>query len=96
MATKDFPSTIEGVSTDWLTGVLQGSGFDGAEITDMQVEVIGEGVGIMGLLYRVQLSYSETSSKEAPDSVVIKVPSSHEQTRHITRAFMLYGKEICL
>ena len=50
MATKDFPSTIEDVSTDWLTGVLQGSGFVGAEITDMQVEVIGEGVGILGLL----------------------------------------------
>ena len=94
MATKDFPSTIEDVSTDWLTGVLQGSGFVGAEITDMQVEVIGEGVGIMGLLYRVKLSYSDSSSKEAPDSVVIKVPSPHEQTRHIARAFMFYGKEI--
>ncbi len=94
MATKDFPSTIEDVSTGWLTGVLQGSGFDGAEITDMQVEVIGEGVGIMGLLYRVKLSYSDSSSEEAPDSVVIKVPSPHEQTRHIARAFMFYGKEI--
>ena len=51
MNTKDFPSTIDDVSADWLTGVLQGSGFDGAQITDLQVEVIGEGVGIMGLLY---------------------------------------------
>ncbi len=94
MNTKDFPSTIEDVSADWLTGVLQGSGFDGAQITDLQVEVIGEGVGIMGLLYRVKLSYSESSAKEVPQSVVIKVPSPHEQTRHIARAFMFYGKEI--
>ena len=94
MNTKDFPSTIEDVSADWLTGVLQGSGFDGAQITDLQVEVIGEGVGIMGLLYRVKLLYSESSAKEVPQSVVIKVPSPHEQTRHIARAFMFYGKEI--
>ena len=94
MNTKDFPSTIEDVSADWLTGVLQGSGFDGAQITNLQVEVIGEGVGIMGLLYRVKLSYSESSAKEVPQSVVIKVPSPHEQTRHIARAFMFYGKEI--
>ena len=94
MNTKDFPSTIDDVSADWLTGVLQGSGFDGAQITDLQVEVIGEGVGIMGLLYRVKLLYSESSAKEVPQSVVIKVPSPHEQTRHIARAFMFYGKEI--
>ena len=94
MNTKDFPSTIEDVSADWLTGVLQGSGFDGAQITDLQVEVIGEGVGIMGLLYRVKLLFSESSAKEVPQSVVIKVPSPHEQTRHIARAFMFYGKEI--
>ncbi|MEC7909463.1 MAG: oxidoreductase family protein [Actinomycetota bacterium] len=94
MTTKDFPSTIEDVSASWLTGVLQGSGFAGVEITDMQVGVIGEGVGIMGLLYRVELSYSDSSPKEAPSSVVIKVPSPHEQTRHIARAFMFYGKEI--
>mgnify|MGYP001469689350 FL=1 len=94
MNTKDFPSTIEDVTADWLTGVLQGSGFDGAQITDLQVEVIGEGVGIMGLLYRVKLLYSESSAKEVPQSVVIKVPSPHEQTRHIARAFMFYGKEI--
>ena len=80
MNTKDFPSTIEDVSADWLTGVLQGSGFDGAQITNLQVEVIGEGVGIMGLLYRVKLLYSESSAKEVPPSVVIKVPSIHEQT----------------
>ena len=56
--------------------------------------MIGEGVGIMGLLYRVKLSYNESSAKEVPQSVVIKVPSPHEQTRHIARAFMFYGKEI--
>ena len=94
MTTKDFPSTIEDVSPSWLTGVLESSGLTGVEITDMQVEVIGEGVGIMGLLYRVKLSYSNSSLKEAPGSVVIKVPSPHEQTRHIARAFMFYGKEI--
>ena len=94
MSSKDFPSTIEDVSTDWLAGVLQDSGLDEVEITDLQVEVIGEGVGVMGLLYRVKLSYSDSSSEDAPDSVVIKVPSPHEQTRHIARAFMFYGKEI--
>ena len=55
MSSKDFPSTIEDVSTDWLAGVLQDSGLDEVEITDLQVEVIGEGVGVMGLLYRVKL-----------------------------------------
>ncbi len=93
MASKNFPSTIEEVTPVWLSDVLQNAGMPGVEISDIQVEVIGEGVGIMGLLYRAKLSYSESSS-EGPNSVVIKVPSPHEQTRHIARAFMFYGKEI--
>ena len=93
MSSKNFPSTIEEVTPVWLSDALQNAGMPGVEIRDIQVEVIGEGVGIMGLLYRAKLSYSESSS-EGPNSVVIKVPSPHEQTRHIARAFMFYGKEI--
>ena len=93
MSSKNFPSTIEEVTPVWLRDALQTAGMPGVEIIDIQVEVIGEGVGIMGLLYRAKLSNSESSS-EGPNSVVIKVPSPHEQTRHIARAFMFYGKEI--
>ena len=93
MSSKNFPSTIEEVTPVWLSDALKNAGMPGVEIRDIQVEIIGEGVGIMGLLYRAKLSYSESSS-EGPNSVVIKVPSPHEQTRHIARAFMFYGKEI--
>ena len=94
MSSKDFPSTIEEVTSEWLTQVLKDSGdLPEGQITDLQTELIGQGVGILGLLYRVVPQYS-TVSTEAPPSVVVKLPVQHEHTRHMTRTFMFYEKEV--
>ena len=93
MSSKDFPSTIEEVSSEWLTQMLQNSGaLSEGQITSFDSELIGQGVGILGLLYRVTLNYS-TSSSNSPKTVVVKLPVQHDHTRHLTRTFMFYEKE---
>ena len=94
MSSKDFPSTIEEVTPEWLTQMLQNSGaLPEGQIKSFDSELIGQGVGILGLLYRVTLNYSADSSK-APETLVVKLPVQHEHTRHLTRTFMFYEKEV--
>ena len=74
MSSKDFPSTIEEVSSEWLTQMLQNSGaLSEGQITSFDSELIGQGVGILGLLYRVTLNYS-TISSNSPKTVVVSFP----------------------
>jgi aminoglycoside/choline kinase family phosphotransferase len=76
-----IPATINDVTPAWLGEVL------GLEVTGISVEQIGQGVGLMGDIYRValQTSQEETSKEETPGttltSVVVKLPSSFEDNR---------------
>ena len=77
MSSKDFPSTIEEVTSEWLTQILQNSGaLSEGQVTNFDSELIGQGVGILGLLYRVTLTYS-TDSSNSPKTVVIKLTVQH-------------------
>ncbi len=49
-ATAEVPSSIEGVTPEWLTAAL------GATVTDVRVERIAEDSGFSSLLYRIHLT----------------------------------------
>ena len=66
-----IPKNISEVSTQWLSEVLD------KQIDAMQVSQIGQGVGLMGDIYRVQLE----GAAGGPSSVVVKLPSSFEENR---------------
>ena len=73
MASTDFPTTIEEVTPAWLTQVLRDSGdLSHGEVTGLEVELIGQGVGIMGLLHRVTPRYSDGATS-APVSLAISI-----------------------
>ena len=69
-----FPTVIDEVTTQWLTESLRSSGVLAADsqVRGFDVEPIGMGVGIMGLLYRLSLRYDSeaagpaTSGAETP------------------------------
>tara|TARA_B110000438_G_C15772070_1_gene632368 strand:- start:256 stop:1356 length:1101 start_codon:yes stop_codon:yes gene_type:complete len=98
MTLKEFPSIIDEVSEAWLTEELKKAGIQNCEISHFDLEIIGQGVGIMGLLYRLSLTYKHQlendDSDQRPDSLIIKIPAPHEQTRFVARTFMFYGKEV--
>lgn len=66
-----IPKNISEVSTGWLSEVLN------TPIDSMAVSQIGQGVGLMGDIYKVQLQGADGG----PASVVVKLPSSFEENR---------------
>ncbi|MGV0033955.1 MAG: oxidoreductase family protein [Candidatus Azotimanducaceae bacterium WSBS_2022_MAG_OTU7] len=69
-----IPKNINEVSARWFSEILD------AEIIQVQPNQIGQGVGLMGDIFRVELKYKEHSTGQ-PASVVVKLPSSFEENR---------------
>lgn len=82
-----IPVTISDVTTAWLSEVL------GAEIAGFTQTQIGQGVGIMGDIYRVQLTYADPAA-HGPASVVVKLPSSFEENRAQGVALGMFEAEV--
>lgn len=64
-ATAEIPSSIDGVTPQWLTSVL-----DGATVTDVRAEQIALDSGFSSQLYRAHLS-----GDGVPSSVIVKLPA---------------------
>ncbi len=86
MALK-IPKRIEEVSNDWLSRVLD------AEVAGQAVSRVGEGIGLMGDIYRLVLDYAAGAS-EGPRSVVVKLPSSHAENRAQGIALGMFTAEV--
>jgi len=67
-------------------------GLDRSSIASVDVEVIGQGVGILCQLARVKLIYN--GDARGPKSVVAKFPAAIEQTRGLARSFKFYEREV--
>ena len=89
-----FPTVIDEVTAPWLTETLRSSGAlaPGSQVSDFDVEPIGMGIGIMGLLYRLSLRYDGDGA--GPASAVLKLASSDPLARHMSQVFRFYGKEV--
>ena len=82
-----IPKSIAEVTTEWLSEVL------GAEVAGHQPTQIGQGVGIMGDIYRVAVRYRATTEGK-PGSVVVKLPSSFEENREQGVALGMFEAEV--
>ena len=69
-----IPLTFNEVTPQWLGEVLD------TYVVNFESQKIGEGVGLMGDIYRVELDYASNESG-LPPSVVVKLPSSFEENR---------------
>lgn len=69
-----IPANINDVSPEFLSAI-----FD-VEIESIEANQIGQGIGLMGDIYRVGLSVSG-DRQDVPESVVVKLPSSFEGNR---------------
>ena len=90
MAGHGIPTTVDDVTTDWLTVSLRDAGALGdGTVTSFSSELIGQGVGLMGILHRLRPNYD---GEPGPETVVLKTPVEHEMTRFVARTFQFYGK----
>ncbi len=81
-----IPKNIEAVTNSWLSEVL------GGEVSGHTVAQIGQGVGLMGDIFRVALE--TTRSADLPASVVVKLPSSFEENRAQGVALGMFEAEV--
>ena len=76
-----FPSQPEQLTKEWLSTAL------GREITDFEVELFGEGAGIIGQVTRVHLN-------NKTESIIAKFPSPSPENRAVAATYDMYGREV--
>ena len=86
-----IPQTGSEFTADWFSDCLQEQ--FGAAVLDVDLEIIGTGVGFVGEVYRCRLSWDATRA-DLPQSVIIKVPSSIPANRGLGEGMQLYEREV--
>jgi len=79
---NDFPTTVTQLSCGWLSRVL------GFEVSAFKAEALGEGIGVIGLVTRVNLE-----AETGPKSIIAKFPSQVPENRAVAETYDMYGKE---
>ncbi len=94
MARPPIPSTITELTPAWLTEALRAAGhLKDAAVEAVQVEPIGQGVGILCQLARLTLTY-DRPVPAAPASLVAKLPTADPQTLGMVALFRFYEREV--
>lgn len=85
--------TIEELTPEWFTGALREGGTlaPAAAVTAARSELIG--TGQVGMVVRSELEYGGERDG-APDSVVVKLPSTEQSNRQVGIAMGLYESEV--
>jgi hypothetical protein len=95
MSSISIPANPAAVTAEWMTEVLHLSGAlpAGSSVSSIQLEPLGAGVGVMGELARIRLSYAGDAGT-APASVIVKSPSPFEENRAQGVGMGMYEAEI--
>ncbi len=93
MADLGYPAGPDEVGPDWYTTALRSSGTidHDTSVTSARAEAIGVGVGILALLWRVELAYD---GGDGPATAILKLPHTVTGARETAHAFRFYGREV--
>lgn len=87
----EVPASTHDIDADWLTKALKQNGFLKGKIASMTLETIGEGVGLMGELGRLHLTFEEPEN--LPSTIVAKCAAQNEN-RDVARVLDFYNREV--
>jgi Phosphotransferase enzyme family len=95
MSSITIPANPAAVTAEWMSEVLHRSGAlpASSSVSAITIEPLGAGVGIMGELARIRMTYAGDAS-EAPRSVIVKSPSPFEENRAQGVGLGMYEAEI--
>ncbi|MFT7305391.1 MAG: hypothetical protein ACI9P7_000651 [Candidatus Azotimanducaceae bacterium] len=79
------------VTKEWLTEMLKINGGLKSEVASVELITIGEGVGLMGELGRLTLTY--TGQEDLPATMVIKCAAQNENI-NVARVLDFYNREV--
>ena len=95
MPALPIPADPAAVTAAWLTDVLRDAGVLAGDVSvaSIAIEPLGAGVGVMGELARVRITYDGVAA-DAPTSVIVKSPSPFEENRAQGVGLGMYAAEI--
>ncbi|MBM3730238.1 MAG: DUF1679 domain-containing protein [Actinobacteria bacterium] len=92
MTGVEIPSDVTEVSAAWLEAAMKAGGkIQTGPVRSIELVQIGEGIGVMGEIYRAKIDYS---SGTGPASVVVKLPSRAEANREQGISLGMYEAEV--
>ena len=89
-----LPAELSQLTPEWLTTTLRDAGVIGANetVTRVTEERLGEGVGFIGVVGRLRLTYADGAG--SLPSLIAKLPSPDEGARTIGNMYGLYEREV--
>ncbi len=92
--TAPLPTTASEITLDWLDQVMRSSGAlpEGTSVAEVHVDPAEAGVGFMGEVATVGLTY-EGERGDAPDRVVVKFPSQSPDILAMMHPTRIYERE---
>jgi hypothetical protein len=94
LGTLTVPAAPEAITPEWLTDALRAGGaIRDARVISVDTEIVGAGVGFIGQLARVRMTY-DAPEANAPASLVAKFPTLDPAGREIGNLFRFYEREI--
>ena len=89
-----FPKAADDITVEALTEALRSTGTlsPDAKVASFTSEQIGIGVGILALLWRLTVTYEPAGA--GPETMVLKLPHTMPESRHIADAFRFYLREV--
>lgn len=89
-----IPRRTEEAGPEFVTAALRQGGVigTGTHVEEVEHDTIGEGVGIVGQLARLQLRYGGPALG-APGTVILKLPSQYPENRAVADHFGFYERE---
>ena len=94
MTAITLPTLPEEMTPSWLTGALRTGGvLDGnASVASVSSQVVGEGIGFIGIVARMTVAYEGATT--APRSMFVKFPSPDPGSRQVGNLYGLYEREV--
>lgn len=94
MTTRTIPAGPSELTAEWLTEALRERGLLGdASVASFTLQDVGAGVGLLGQLARVTLTY-DGPAPDAPPTLVAKFPTMDEGGRGLCIALRIYEREV--
>jgi len=87
----EVPTSTQAITIDWLTRTLKEAGHLRGSITELKLETIGEGVGLMGELARCHLAYDGPES--LPATIIAKCAAQNENIE-VAKVLDFYNREV--
>ncbi len=84
-----IPTQVDDITVEWLNAVL---GDEFGTIESMQSTHFGEGVGILGELARLSLTYAD--GQTGPASIIAKCASPSAENQFLSIAMGFYLREV--